>query len=247
MIPWYPKFITLNRPVRKTCIGSTSPARTPAMDTITIMAEVKIYDTTLRDGAQRKGISFTVQDKLDITRKLDELGLHFIEGGWPGANPKDDEFFQKAKGLSLSNSIMVAFGSTRRPKIKAENDKVLKSLIEAGTTTVTIVGKSWDLQVTDILETTLEENIKMVQDSIRFLASKGPCVFFDAEHFFDGFKANQEYALRVLQAAEEAGAACIVLCDTNGGSLPSHIFSALQAVKKRISTSLGIHVHNDSE
>ncbi len=211
------------------------------------MAEVKIYDTTLRDGAQREGISFTVQDKLDITRKLDELGLHFIEGGWPGANPKDDEFFQRAKGLSLSNSILVAFGSTRRPKIKAENDKVLKSLIEAGTTAVTIVGKSWDLQVTDILETTLEENIKMVQDSIRYLSSKGPSVFFDAEHFFDGFKANQDYALRVLQAAEEAGAACIVLCDTNGGSLPSHIFSALQAVKKRISTSLGIHVHNDSE
>lgn len=211
------------------------------------MIEVKIYDTTLRDGAQREGISFSVQDKLEITSKLDELGLHFIEGGWPGANPKDDEFFQKAKGLRLSNSTLVAFGSTRHPKSKAENDRILKALIEARTTVVTIVGKSWDLHVTDILETTLEENIKMVQDSIRFLCSKGLHVFFDAEHFFDGFRANQAYALNVLQAAESAGAACIILCDTNGGSLPSQILGAVQAVKKKISTPLGIHVHNDGE
>ncbi len=211
------------------------------------MTEVKIYDTTLRDGAQREGISFTVQDKLEITHKLDELGIHFIEGGWPGANPKDDEFFQKAKTLRLKNSTLVAFGSTRRPRIKAENDRILKSLTEAETKVVTIVGKTWDLHVTDILETTLEENIKMVQDSIRFLSSKGTNVFFDAEHFFDGFRANQAYALRVLQAAQEAGAACIILCDTNGGGLPSQILSSVQVVRKSVSTPLGIHVHNDGE
>lgn len=211
------------------------------------MAEIKIYDTTLRDGAQREGVSFTVQDKLEITRKLDELGIHFIEGGWPGANPKDDEFFQKAKGLKLSNSTLVSFGSTRRPRVKVENDRVLKALVEAKTSVVTIVGKSWDTHVTDILETTLEENIKMVQDSIMFLSSKGLQVFFDAEHFFDGFRANQAYALKVLRAAEEAGAVCIVLCDTNGGSLPSQILSAIKTVENRISTPLGIHVHNDGE
>jgi len=211
------------------------------------LLQVQLYDTTLRDGAQREGISFSVVDKLHITQKLDELGIHFIEGGWPGSNPKDIEFFNKAQGLTLTNSALVAFGSTRYPKTKAETDANLLALADAGTKAVTIVGKSSVLQVTQVLETTLEENLSMVADSIRFLKAKGLTVFFDAEHFFDGFKVDRDYSLRVVEVAAEAGADCVVLCDTNGGSLPNEITAAVEAVRKRTTVPLGIHAHNDGE
>ena len=211
------------------------------------MSSVQLYDTTLRDGAQREGISFSVVDKLDIARKLDELGIHFVEGGWPGSNPKDVEFFDRARSLALSNSLLVAFGSTRRPKGKTETDANLRALANAGVKAVTIVGKSSELQVTQVLETSLEENLSMVADSIGYLKAKGLTVFFDAEHFFDGFKANPSYALRVLEVAAEAGASCLVLCDTNGGTLPNEITLAIEAVRKLTNVSLSIHAHNDSE
>ena len=211
------------------------------------MKKVQLYDTTLRDGAQQAGISFSVEDKLKIARKLDELGIHYVEGGWPGSNPKDEEFFRKARGLRLSRASLAAFGSTRRPGTRAAADANLKALVEAQTPVVTIVGKSWDGQVTRVLETTLEENLAMIADSIRFLKSKGIKVFFDAEHFFDGFKANPDYALETAAAAEKAGADCIVLCDTNGGSLPDEVAGAVRATRKRVSTAVGIHAHNDGE
>jgi 2-isopropylmalate synthase len=211
------------------------------------LSKVQLYDTTLRDGAQREGISFSVVDKLNIARKLDELGIHFIEGGWPGSNPKDIEFFEKAKSLTLSHSKLVAFGSTRHPKAKAETDANLLALADAGVKVVTIVGKSSSLQVTQVLETTLEENLSMVADSIKYLKAKGLTVFFDAEHFFDGFKADPDYSLRVVKVAAEAGADVVVLCDTNGGSLPNEITAALNAVRKQTKVPLGIHAHNDGE
>lgn len=207
---------------------------------------VQLYDTTLRDGAQRSGISFSVEDKVNIAKRLDELGIHFIEGGWPGANPKDGEFFVRARGLSLSNARLVAFGSTRRANGDAASDPNLRALRDAGGDAVTLVGKSWDLHVTQVLETTLDENLRMIADSIRYLRSEGKAVFFDAEHFFDGYKANPQYARRTLHAAAEAGAACLVLCDTNGGTLPNEVAATLQAVKD-IGVPLGIHAHNDGE
>ncbi len=211
------------------------------------MVSVQLYDTTLRDGAQSEGISFSVVDKLAIARKLDELGIHYIEGGWPGSNPKDTEFFSKAKSLAFTNSRLVAFGSTRYPKNKAEDDANLLALAGAGVKTVTIVGKSSESQVTQVLETTLDENLSMIADSVSYLKAKGLTVFFDAEHFFDGFKANQAYSLRVLEAAAEAGADCLVLCDTNGGALPDEIVTAVEAAGKVAPVPLGIHAHNDSE
>jgi 2-isopropylmalate synthase len=211
------------------------------------LASVQLYDTTLRDGAQREGISFSVVDKLNIARKLDELGIHFLEGGWPGSNPKDIEFFTRAQSLTLSHSKLVAFGSTRRPRASTETDANLQALASAGVGVVTIVGKSSELQVTKVLETTLEENLSMIADSIAYLKAKGLTVFFDAEHFFDGFKANPSYALRVLEVAAEAGASCLVLCDTNGGSLPDEITTAVKAAKRLTTVPLGIHAHNDSE
>ena len=211
------------------------------------MASVQLYDTTLRDGAQKEGISFSVVDKLNIARKLDELGVHFIEGGWPGSNPKDVDFFRRSKSLSLRKAVLVAFGSTRQPKIKAEADANLQALVSVGLQTVTIVGKSSELQVTRVLETSLEENLSMICDSILYLRAKGLTVFFDAEHFFDGFKTNSDYALRCLEVAAEAGASCLILCDTNGGALPAEIVTAVEAVKDRIAVPLGIHAHNDGE
>ncbi len=211
------------------------------------MSKVQLYDTTLRDGAQSEGISLSVVDKLNIARKLDELGIHFIEGGWPGSNPKDVEFFAKARSLKLRNSLLVAFGSTRHPKAKADSDANLLALAKAGTKVVTIVGKSSALQVTQVLETTLEENLKMTTDSVKYLKGKGLQVFFDAEHFFDGFKADADYSLRVVEAAAEAGADVVVLCDTNGGSLPDEITTAINAVGKQTKVPLGIHAHNDGE
>ncbi|MGQ9545810.1 MAG: citramalate synthase [Dehalococcoidia bacterium] len=211
------------------------------------MTTVQLYDTTLRDGAQQEGISFSIEDKLKICEKLDELGIDFIEGGWPGSNPKDTEFFVQARNLHLTHSTLVAFGSTRRPDGPTEQDSNLQALVEAKTKFVTIVGKAWDKQVTRVLETTLEENLNMITDSITFLKSKGLRIFFDAEHFFDGYKGNPEYALEVVAAAAKAGAECVVLCDTNGGSLPEQIVAAIQAVKKASSIPLGIHAHNDTE
>ena len=211
------------------------------------MNQVQLYDTTLRDGTQREGISFSVVDKLHIAQKLDELGVHFVEGGWPGSNPKDIEFFNKAQSLVLSHAELVAFGSTRRPGAKAETDANLLALASAGVKVVTIVGKSSELQVTRVLETTLDENLSMIADSIGYLRGRGLTVFFDAEHFFDGFKANPGYALRVLEVAAEAGASCLVLCDTNGGAMPNEITVAVKAARKVSGISLGIHAHNDGE
>ncbi len=211
------------------------------------MSSVKLYDTTLRDGAQSEGISFSVVDKLNIARKLDELGIHYIEGGYPGSNPKDAEFFVRAREISLANAQIAVFGSTRRAGLKAEEDNNLVMLVDAGVKIATIVGKSSDLQVAQVLETTLEENLSMIADSVRYLKSKGLTVFFDAEHYFDGFKTNRDYALRCLKAAAEAGTDCVVLCDTNGGTLPDEITVAVEAARKLTSVPLGIHTHNDAE
>lgn len=210
-----------------------------------LVTEVKLYDTTLRDGAGREGISFSVTDKLHIVQRLDDLGVHFIEGGWPGSNPKDADFFDKARKLTLTNSVLGAFGSTRHAKAKAETDANLQALVNAGVKLVTIVGKSSALQVTEVLETTLDENLSMVADSIQYLKSKGLAVFFDAEHFFDGFKTDPNYTLRVLTVAAEAGTDCLVLCDTNGGALPNEITVAIKAARKTTSLPLSIHTHND--
>ena len=210
------------------------------------MSVLQLYDTTLRDGTQQEGISFSVEDKLKITEKLNELGIDFIEGGWPGSNPKDTEFFDQAQNLNLAHSILIAFGSTRRSNCRADEDANLQALLDAKTKVVTIVGKAWDKQVTQVLETTLEENLNMITDSISYLRSKGLRVFFDAEHFFDGYKSNSRYVLEVVKAAAEAGAECLVLCDTNGGSLPQQIGRAIRALKKITPVALGIHVHNDT-
>jgi 2-isopropylmalate synthase len=208
----------------------------------------EIYDTTLRDGTQAEGLSPTVGEKLRVVHLLDELGVHFIEGGWPGANPKDDEFFQRAKSeLSLQRSILVAFGSTRRPRGPVDDDSQLQALLAADTEYVCIVGKAWDRHVTGALNASLDEGLAMVGESIEFLRDRGKRVFFDAEHFFDGFRGNPDYALSVLETASGAGAERLVLCDTNGGALPSQVVPAIEAVTTRLDTTLGVHFHNDSD
>jgi len=209
------------------------------------MAKIIIYDTTLRDGSQTEGVSYTVSDKVKITQKLDELGVHYIEGGWPGSNPKDKEFFEVMKSKKLANSKLAAFGSTRRANIKPEDDTNLKELIASQTPTVTIFGKSWDLHVTDVIRTTLDENLKMIQDSVAFLKKNKRETFYDAEHFFDGYKNNPKYALKTILAAQTGGADCIILCDTNGGTLPEEVTKIVKEVKKKIKKPLGIHTHND--
>lgn len=212
------------------------------------MNKIELYDTTLRDGAQSEGISFSVSDKFKICEKLASLGINFIEGGWPGANPKDMSFFKKAGSqLRLGNSKIVAFGSTRHAGGKASSDKVLKGLLEADTRCVAIFGKSWDLHVRDVFKVDLDENLRMIEDSIKFLKSKGREVFYDAEHFFDGYKANSAYALKTLRAAGDAGAARLVLCDTNGGTVTSQVFEIVEAVKAVVSAPLGVHAHNDCD
>ncbi len=208
---------------------------------------IKIYDTTLRDGSQAEDIAFSVEDKVRIAQKLDELGIHYIEGGWPGSNPKDLQFFQEIRSVPLVNARIVAFGSTCRAGASPEDDPNLRSLIDAGTQVVTIFGKSWDLHVLEALQISLDQNLELVSQSIRFLKKKGAEVIFDAEHFFDGFKNNPSYALSVLKTAQEAEADWIVLCDTNGGTLPNDLQRAIREVKKEISLPLGIHVHNDVE
>ncbi|RPI99717.1 MAG: citramalate synthase, partial [Deltaproteobacteria bacterium] len=208
---------------------------------------VKIYDTTLRDGSQAEDIAFSVEDKIRIARKLDELGVHYIEGGWPGSNPRDLQFFREIKTVPLSGSKIVAFGSTCRAGAPPEEDPNLRALIEAGTEVVTIFGKSWDIHPLVALNISLEQNIEIIHQSIRFLKGRIPEVMFDAEHFFDGFKNNPQYALSTLKVAKEAGADWIVLCDTNGGAFPYEIQSIVAEVKRQISVPLGIHVHNDTE
>jgi 2-isopropylmalate synthase len=210
-------------------------------------AAVEIYDTTLRDGSQLEGISLTVDDKLRIAERLDWLGVHYIEGGWPGANPKDDEFFRRAATeLELTTSELVAFGSTRRVKGKVDADETLANLLGAGTGTVCIVGKCWDYHVTEALRTDLDEGVAMVRDSVEHLVGQGRRVFFDAEHFFDGYKANPEFSLRVLEAAAIAGADCLVLCDTNGGSLPFDVERIVGEVVDYVDTEVGVHLHDDT-
>ena len=211
------------------------------------MSKVKLYDTTLRDGAQGEGISYSVTDKIRIAQELDSLGVHYIEGGWPGSNPKDMEFFLRMAGLRLKNSQLVAFGSTRKAHSKASEDNNLKAIIKSKVKVVTIFGKTWDLHITDVLKTTLEENLHMIRDSISFLVSKGLVVFYDAEHFFDAYEANKEYSLKCLQTAQEAGAKAVCLCDTNGGTLTSEVSSVIKKVRPHISLSLGIHCHNDAD
>lgn len=206
---------------------------------------VYIFDSTLRDGAQAQGISFSLEDKLKIVTALDDMGISYIEAGNPGSNPKDLEFFKRVKELKLKNSNIVAFGSTRRANIVAKDDKNLKNLLEAQTDVVTIFGKSWSYQVKDILKTTLEENLNMINDSIEYLISNGKEVIFDAEHFFDGFKEDKEYALQTLKVAKEAGASCVVLCDTNGGTLSNEIYNITKEVREVIKEGIGIHCHND--
>ncbi|MEW5895772.1 MAG: citramalate synthase [Candidatus Omnitrophota bacterium] len=207
--------------------------------------KVIIYDTTLRDGSQTESISFTVSDKVKIAERLDDLGVHYIEGGWPGSNPKDREFFKIAKEKKWKNARIAAFGSTRRAKIKATEDNNLKELIASSADVITIFGKTWDLHVRDVIRTTLDENCAMIAESIAFLKKKGREVFFDAEHFFNGYKANPSYALKALEAACQAGADCLVLCDTNGGTLPDEIRRIIREVQRSIQTPLGIHCHND--
>jgi len=208
---------------------------------------VEIYDTTLRDGAQLEGISLTVDDKLRIAEQLDRLGVHYIEGGWPGSNPKDDEFFDRAQSeLELANSRLVAFGSTRRVKGKVDDDLTLQHLLAANTEVVCIVGKASEYHVTEALRTTLDEGVAMVADSVRFLKENDRTVFFDAEHFFDGYRENPEFSMRVLEEAAMAGADCLVLCDTNGGSLPGDVERIVRQVVDHLQVPVGVHLHNDT-
>ncbi|MEL6384882.1 MAG: citramalate synthase [Cyanobacteria bacterium J06626_18] len=229
----------------------TSSSKTPQTPA------VWIYDTTLRDGAQREGLSLSIEDKLRIAHQLDELGVPFIEGGWPGANPKDVQFFWQLKEEPLKQAEMVAFCSTRRPGKEAANDPMLQPILAAGTHWITLFGKSWDLHVTEGLQTTLEENLAMIGDTIAFLRDQGRRVIYDAEHWFDGYKANPEYALQTLATAVVAGAEWLVLCDTNGGTLPHNISRVVRTVKNWLDAEtakgqlllpprLGIHTHNDS-
>src|SRR5437660_6143440 len=211
------------------------------------MSRVFVYDTTLRDGSQGEGVNFSLQDKLLITRKLDELGVDFIEGGYPLSNPKDFEYFREARKLTLQHARVAAFGMTRRKGVKPAEDTCLKALLDSEAPLVTIVGKTWDLHVRDVLNTTLEENLNMIADSVSYCKAAGRDVFYDAEHFFDGLRHNPEYALRTLRAAEDAGASVIILCDTNGGTLPDGIAAGVRRARETVQVALGIHCHNDCD
>lgn len=211
------------------------------------MKQLEILDTTLRDGAQSEGISFSVSDKLAIVKVLDEFGVTFIEAGNPVSNPKDMEFFEKAADLTLKNARLCAFGSTRRKNTAVEDDENVRSLLSANTPAVSVFGKSWDLHVTEVLRISLEENLAMVSDTVGYLTRKGKEVVFDAEHFFDGYLNNPDYALQVLKAAHEAGAAVLCLCDTNGGTGPLEIYTITQTVCRAFEGArVGIHCHNDT-
>ncbi len=208
---------------------------------------IKLFDTTLRDGSQAEGISFSPHDKLRIAQELDRLGVNFIEGGWPGSNPKDNQFFRDARKIKFKTARLVAFGSTRRKGIRASEDPNLKALVASQAPVACIFGKSWDMQVTQALRASLDENLNMIRDSVRFLRSKKLDVIYDAEHFFDGYRANPSYAIQTLKAALEAGAINLTLCDTNGGSIPRQISEAILSVQRALpQAELGIHTHNDS-
>jgi len=211
------------------------------------MSMVKLYDTTLRDGTQAEDIAFLVEDKLRIAHRLDELGIHYIEGGWPGSNPKDVSFFKDIKKEKLNQAKIAAFGSTRRAKITPAKDQNIRTLVQAEPDAITIFGKTWDFHVHEALRISLEENLELIFDSLEYLKSHAPEVFYDAEHFFDGYKANPDYAMKTLLAAQDAKVDCIILCDTNGGTLPQDVATIIEQVKKQITTPLGIHAHNDSE
>ncbi len=210
------------------------------------MRHIEIYDTTLRDGSQCEGVSFSVTDKIRIAKELDLLGVHYIEGGWPGSNPKDLEFFHKMSRVELKESKLTAFSMTRRMDTRAEKDPNIRSLVKCGAGIITIVGKTWDLHVTDVLKTSLEENISMIKDTVSFLSSYGLTVFYDAEHFFDAFKSNADYSIKTLMAAQEAGAKAICLCDTNGGTLTTELKEIVSKVRAMVKVRLGIHCHNDT-
>jgi 2-isopropylmalate synthase len=207
---------------------------------------IQMYDTTLRDGTQRKGISLSCEDKLRIAKKLDQFGVDFIEGGWPGSNPKDVAFFSKARQMEWQHAKIAAFGSTRRASSAPEADANLVALVESGAPVCTIFGKTWTLHVTEVMRTTLEENLRMIEDSVAYLKSAGRQVIYDAEHFFDGYKTNADYALQTLAAAVRGGAETVVLCDTNGGCMPDEVAAAIRAVRAALpGTPLGIHAHDD--
>ncbi len=208
---------------------------------------VFIYDTTLRDGAQAEDVNFSVEDKVRIARKLDQFGVHYLEGGWPGSNPRDGEFFREMRRVKLRRTKLAAFGSTRRVGMRVAADPGMKALVSSGAPVITLFGKTWDLHVQKALRTTLAENLQMIHDSVAHALRHADEVVYDAEHFFDGYKANPDYALQTLRAAEQAGASCLVLCDTNGGTLPQEVAEIIEAVKERITASFGIHAHNDAE
>jgi 2-isopropylmalate synthase len=211
------------------------------------MTRIAVYDTTLRDGSQGEGVNFSLQDKLLVTQQLDELGIDYIEGGYPLSNPKDSAYFRAVRDLDLWFAKVTAFGMTRRRDIAAEDDAGMRALVAAGTPVVTVVGKSWDLHATEVLGVSLEENVRMIADSVAFLASHVSEVVYDAEHFFDGYQRNRDYALRTIEAAASAGAKCVVLCDTNGGALPEEVAAAVREVRRMLQVAVGIHTHNDGE
>jgi 2-isopropylmalate synthase len=212
------------------------------------MKKIKIYDTTLRDGSQAEDVHFSTEDKVRIACKLDELGVHYIEGGWPSSNPTDQKFFREIKNYALKNVLVAAFGSTHPAKKTAENDPNLQSLINAQTEVITIFGKTWDVHVHDALRTTLDRNLELIHDSLAYLRPRVKELIFDAEHFFDGFKTNKDFALACLQKALEGGAEAVILCDTNGGTTPMEIMEIIREVKTHIKDiPFGIHTHNDSE
>ncbi|NPA49224.1 MAG: citramalate synthase, partial [Thermodesulfobacteria bacterium] len=210
---------------------------------------VEFYDTTLRDGTQAEDFNLSVEDKLRVAQKLDELGIDYIEGGWPGSNPKDARFFREIRDIKLKHAKIAAFGSTHHPRKRPEEDPNLQALIEARTPVITIFGKSWDIHVKEALKTTLEHNLEIIAASVAYLKPHCEKLFYDAEHFFDGFKENRDYAVETLKKAKEAGADVLVLCDTNGGTLPHEVVEIVREVKKRLGkgASFGIHAHNDSE
>ncbi len=209
------------------------------------MNEIITYDTTLRDGTQGWGVQFSLSDKLKIAERLDQFGIHYIEGGWPGSNPKDMAFFDQVTNLELETAKIVAFGCTRKVNLTSNQDPNIKSILHTPATAAAIVGKSWDLHVKEVINTTLEENLAMIKDTVSYLKSHDLEVIYDAEHFFDGYKADPDYALKTLKAAQQGGAAWICLCDTNGGTLSSQIESIVGKVREEITTPLGIHAHND--
>ncbi len=211
------------------------------------MTRVRIYDTTLRDGSQGEGVNFSLQDKLLITRRLDELGVDYVEGGYPLSNPKDFEYFREVRQLPLKHAKIAAFGMTRRKGVSPSEDTCLKALLDSQAPLVTLVGKTWDLHVRDVLGTTREENLRMIADSVAYCREAGREVFYDAEHFFDGFRANPDYALQTLEAAQNAGAAVVILCDTNGGNLPEDVAAAVEQVRHVRRVEIGIHCHNDCD